>query len=46
MELAQSEAADLKECLEMALHEKAELENKVKTFFSKYNNKMILNQKS
>ena len=32
MELAQSEAADLKECLEMALQEKAELENKVKTF--------------
>ena len=32
VELAQSEAADLKECLEMALQEKAELENKVKTF--------------
>ena len=29
MELAQSEAEDLKECLEMALQEKEELENKV-----------------
>ena len=38
MELAQSEAADLKECLEMALQEKAEFENKVKTFFKAHDN--------
>ena len=46
MELAQSEAADLKECLEMALQEKAELENKVETFSKHCYASIITIQKS